>query len=76
VLVADPEDPDSVPCLLHGTADGEGVPELGRDGAQQPRHRLSIIMVLLVRVIVDAVDDDVPDTRVWKLTSMTNAHSG
>ncbi|XP_066323148.1 uncharacterized protein [Miscanthus floridulus] len=62
--VTDPEHFDDVPRLLHGPLATERPPHLGGDRAQEARHCLAVLMVLIfIRVFVDADVDGVPDAE-------------
>ncbi|XP_066313695.1 uncharacterized protein [Miscanthus floridulus] len=62
--VADSEHLDGVPRLLHGPLATERPPHLRGDRAQESRHGLAVLMVLIfIRVFVDADVDGVPDAE-------------
>ncbi|WVZ54275.1 hypothetical protein U9M48_005100 [Paspalum notatum var. saurae] len=75
-LVADPERPDRVPGLLHGTLRGESAPEFGWNRTQEARHRLSIVVVLVfVGIVGDAVVDGVPDAEGLEFVRVSIGHA-
>lgn len=61
-FVADLQVLDCVPRLLHRALDSKGALELGWYRAQEPGHRLSVVMVLIL-VLGDAIVDGVPDSE-------------
>ncbi|XP_066398371.1 uncharacterized protein [Miscanthus floridulus] len=63
-VVADTEHLDGVPRLLDGTLATERSPHLGGNRAQEARHGLSIVLVLIfVGVLVNPELDGVPDPK-------------
>nr|ACF84795.1 unknown [Zea mays] len=62
--ITDPQYLDSVPRLLHGPLATERPPHFGGNRAQETRHCLAVLLVLiLIRVLIDADVDSVPDAK-------------
>jgi hypothetical protein len=63
-VITDPKHLDGIPRLLDGLLTTEHRPHLGWDRAQETRHGLAVLPVLIfVGVFVDPDLDDVPDPK-------------